>query len=641
MPRAFITTTVGMSAVAAPLVMAVALAGRGGGYFIADWGQACVALVALCAAMLLALGFARVSVLGAVASGGWMLLGVVQIASGQWAPDATLAARVGGLTLLYAAALALVVIVTSRDARRADWAVGFALVAASVVCGWGVLARLVPSLELGDDVSRLSVPISYWNGLGGLAAFAVVLGVGVAGAMARRPVFIVLAAAVVPVAAVCILFAVSRGSIVAAGVGLVAVVGLAPDRLRMGATALVVLGVTAPVVIAINGSSLVSTGGVLPEHGRTGAIALGALAASCLTAGLLAWAVAAAGERIPGGARRVTGRACAVGVALVLVAAVGAGAVGAGPVAALDDRFEAFRQYAPNARDDAVSLSDRLASSAGSGRWQNWSVAAAQFRDAPLAGDGAASFAVEWDQARTVPLDVTNAHSLYLEVAGETGVIGLAIILVPLVCAGFAVARLRRGGDPAAAAMAAAAGAAAVTLWLHAAGDWDWQLPAVMLPAVVVTGALVGRARATRPASRVVRGSLAGLMGVAVVAMMLTVPAGLAGDSAARDARASARAGDLTLAADHALRATEREPSAAAWQLRANLLADLGRPDASDAAFVEAMRRAPRDWSIPADWAAVLLRRGDRATAAPLVARAARLNPLEVRVAALQARVAP
>jgi tetratricopeptide (TPR) repeat protein len=621
-------------------VAALALAGRGGGYFIADWGQACVALVALCAAVALAVGFVKVSALGAMAAGGWMLLGVVQIASGQWAPDANLAARVGGLTLLYAAALAIVVIVTSRDARRADWAVGLSLVAAAVICGWGVLARLVPALNLGDDVSRLSVPISYWNGLGGVSAFAAVLGLGVAGAMARRPLFIVLAAAVVPVASVAVLFAVSRGSIVAAAAGLVAVVALAPDRLRMGSTVVVVLCATAPVVIAINGSSLVSIGDALPEHARSGVIALGALAASCLVAGLLAWAVAALGERIPQGVRRATGRGCAAAIALVMVAGVGAGLAGAGPVATLDDRFEAFRQYAPNARDEAVSLSDRLASSAGSGRWQNWSVAAAQLRDAPLTGDGAASFAVEWDQARTVPLDVTNAHSLYLEIVGETGVIGLVLILVPLVCAGVAVGRLRRGGDAAAAGMAAAAGSAALTLWLHAAGDWDWQLPAVMLPAVVVTGALVGRAPSTASATRGVRGSLAGLIGVAVLTMILSVPAGLAGDSAAREARAAARAGDLTVAADHARRATEREPSAAAWQLRANVLADLGRANAADAAFVEAMRRAPRDWSIPADWAAVLLRRGNGAAAAPLVARAARLNPLEPRVAALKAQVA-
>ena len=47
---------------------------------------------------------------------------------------------------------------------------------------------------------------------------------------------------------------------------------------------------------------------------------------------------------------------------------------------------------------------------------------------------------------------------------------------------------------------AAAAGAIAVcTTWaLHASIDWDWQMPAVTLPALVLAGGLVALARGAR-----------------------------------------------------------------------------------------------------------------------------------------------
>ena len=41
-------------------------------------------------------------------------------------------------------------------------------------------------------------------------------------------------------------------------------------------------------------------------------------------------------------------------------------------------------------------------------------------------------------------------------------------------------------------AAAAAGPAAALSVWfLHASIDWDWQLPAVTLPAIVLAGALI------------------------------------------------------------------------------------------------------------------------------------------------------
>ena len=78
-------------------------------------------------------------------------------------------------------------------------------------------------------------------------------------------------------------------------------------------------------------------------------------------------------------------------------------------------------------------------------------------------------------------------HSLVLEQAAELGIVGLlafAAMLAGAVMAG----RRALQHDPAAAAGACAA---ALAWLLHASIDWDWQLPAVSLPAIVLTAALV------------------------------------------------------------------------------------------------------------------------------------------------------
>ena len=87
--------------------------------------------------------------------------------------------------------------------------------------------------------------------------------------------------------------------------------------------------------------------------------------------------------------------------------------------------------------------------------------------------------------------------------AAELGIVGLIAfaMLVGGVAAAAAQALRRSPG--------AAAGACAATLvWLlHASFDWDWQLPAVSLPAVVLAGALIVLAEARPLSARKLTGS--------------------------------------------------------------------------------------------------------------------------------------
>ncbi len=274
---------------------------------------------------------------------------------------------------------------------------------------------------------------------------------------------------------------------------------------------------------------------------------------------------------------------------------------------------------------------------AGSGRWQNWGVAWREFEEAPAGGTGAGDYRFRWAEDRDIDISVRNAHSLYLETLAESGLVGLLLLLTPLGAVGVAIALTLRAGAPRALArdlgiVAGAGGAVA----LHLAGDWGWQMPAVILPAVALGAAAIaacarqpGRQRAAPP-------WLPWTVAALALAGIVLAFGPVASAERLQTARDRAAAGDLAGALAAADQAADLDPQGPQPRLlQANLLADLGRPGQADRAFAAAVRRSPRDWTARADWAAALIRRGDRASAAPLVAVAVRLNPREPRLALL------
>jgi hypothetical protein len=72
------------------------------------------------------------------------------------------------------------------------------------------------------------------------------------------------------------------------------------------------------------------------------------------------------------------------------------------------------------------------------------------------------------------------------------GLVGL--LALALICGGVAVTARWGVADRRAAA---AGSAAALVVWfLHASIDWDWQMPAVTLPALVLAGLLIAQVEA-------------------------------------------------------------------------------------------------------------------------------------------------
>jgi O-antigen ligase len=141
------------------------------------------------------------------------------------------------------------------------------------------------------------------------------------------------------------------------------------------------------------------------------------------------------------------------------------------------------RQQAP----PATGATNQRFASLGSNRYGYWRIAIDTGLDHPLAGVGASGFRVAWLQHRDVAENVRDAHSLELETFAELGLVGAAL-LATLLGAVALSARAAHRVDPA----LAAGPAAALTAWaFHSAIDWDWEMPALTLVAVVLAGALL------------------------------------------------------------------------------------------------------------------------------------------------------
>ncbi len=141
---------------------------------------------------------------------------------------------------------------------------------------------------------------------------------------------------------------------------------------------------------------------------------------------------------------------------------------------------------------DAPEAGAARLASVQSNRYDYWRVALRAFADEPLVGEGSGGFRVVWLRERPFRESVRDAHSLYLETAAELGIAGLACLLALFggVAAGAVRAR-RRAGPVVAPAIAGAA-----TWALHAGVDWDWEMPALSLLALVLAARLLAAGEA-------------------------------------------------------------------------------------------------------------------------------------------------
>jgi O-antigen ligase len=365
--------------------------------------------------------------------------------------------------------------------RTRELALGFAGLLGAVAV-WALAGKVLPVVhDYGPPgVTRLRAPVGLWNQLALLGAFALPLAL-----WRRRLAGTLLAYAWV----VALLLTYSRGGIVTALVVVGAWFAFGGQRLESAAT-LVAAAVPAGVVVAIAFAlpGVTSDGQSSHVRWRDGLI-FGAV--------LIAGAVAAAAlERLP--RPRVTRgmrRALVVVIVLALVGIVvlvvvkgsGSGAVG--------------------------NSGGRLASTSSNFRFVWWRQALDGLEGHELTGTGAGSFHLTNLRFRDNYLDFTiEPHNLPLQFLTETGIVGLAVLLLAM--AALLRGSLRRGGHELALALVLPA------YLLHSLVDVDWDFVAVSAPAFLVAGALVGK-RARAPVSAFAGLAAAGAALLAFVALLM------------------------------------------------------------------------------------------------------------------------
>jgi O-Antigen ligase len=471
------------AAAAVLLVAPTVLAFFSGGYF--DPARAWVGLSIWVAVVLAALGGARLphSRSALVGVGALALLAIWTLLSILWAPIAGNAYHAGQIAVLYLGALLAGALVLRPPVRRfVEPTLALGTVA---VIGYGLSERLVPGvLHFARSVSaqgRLEQPLTYWNAMGALAAIGVVLCAGLAGERSRpRSLRSVAAAAVAPLG-LGLYISFSRGALFAAFAGLVALLVIRPTRSGVWAVARAVIVATVAALSAATLKGVTALGGSLSAREHDGLVALVALGMVTLLAGL--------GQLWQSGRERTDELRLPRRAPLIATALICAGLAVAIILGAKDSTAQT---------QSLASGATRLAT-LRSNRFNYWSVALRAFGSHPFGGVGAGNWSVYWLRWRSLNEYAQDAHSLELQTLAELGLVGIGLLIGFITAAATAAARaVRAVGD------AAAVSCAGVVVYLaHSPLDWDWQMPAVTLVAIVLAGGLLADADLRQSASAI------------------------------------------------------------------------------------------------------------------------------------------
>lgn len=382
--------------------------------------------------------------------------------------------RVAIYAVAFAAALIVMRVPLMR--RVTPWALLVSTCAASV---YGLGTRLLPETfeaeVFGNAGARLSHPITYWNGLGILAGAGMLLGIACAAERGAAPRWVraLACALAVPCAFACYM-TLSRGAFVAVFAGLVVLLVMRP-RIGTALTAACVLVPVGGLVVILQALDKVrAVPDANPVQGSQGELlALLVVLAAVFAAGVFALL-----------AGRIDGLRAAWRPPFRTAAAAGVTAVVAILVATLAISYA-------SEQSEELSTSTSRVTEARTFRGPYWDVALQAFADHPLGGVGSGSFRVEWRRENVVPRGAFDAHSLYFETLGELGIVGGVLLAVLVGALGVGLVRRAREAprDPVLPAAAAVLGAYAV----HLGVDWDWELPALILPVLLLAAAALVR----------------------------------------------------------------------------------------------------------------------------------------------------
>ena len=636
-----------------PFALVLLLAFSGGGYDplvraetgIAVWW---LVLVGVCTGIAGvrpgALGWSALGLL--TLFGAWTLLGV------GWSESQERTVAEVGRLATYLGLFALAMLAQGR-AGSARYAVQGAATAVAIVATAAVLTRMYPQWGASADLygafstarNRLAFPLNYWNLLAILTAVGLPLVLACA-TSSRMLATRALAAAAVPVMALCVFLTISRGGAIAVAVALLVYLLITADRLQVLLTLLSTgVGAALLLVAAEERSALqagVDTAVARSEGGELLVLTL----IVCGAVALLQTAIGLADRhatrpRMLTPARGPT--AAAFGAMLVAGATL---FLALGGPDAVSDRVDQFKNLSGASAAAGTSPLSRLNQSlSGNGRYQYWQSAQRAQESAPLHGIGAGTFEYWWARDGAVGGGfIRDAHSLWFETLAETGLVGLALLAFFFVLAllGGVICALREG-DPVRRTALAGATAGIAAFATGASYEWAWEMP--VLPALVfVLVAIVlvpasgkhrlrigdtgifqraNTGRGPRTASLPLR--LATLGAVLVATVAIVIP--MAGVVNVRASQRLAGDGNLPTALERARDAEAAQPYGATTHLQqALVLEDAGALSPAVAQARMATKDEPTNWRTWLTRSRLEARTGDATASLASYRTAKRLN---------------
>jgi hypothetical protein len=406
--------------------------------------------------------------------------------------------------LAYVLCLCVAIAIGATHARALELvARGFFAVAIAVTV-YALGQKLVPGLHITGvfnlnqtgPLPRLQEPLGYWNALGLFVAMAVPIALAYAVDRDSSPRMRLSGIAAVELMLLVIAFTYSRGGLLALALALVAGIALSGARLRsMMWLALACLTTIPPLVLGLSNHALTTADVSLAHRESAGGLLAAVLIASllCLYLGARTLLDLEQRVRLDAGGTRTVGRLLAgAAVALVLAGVVALSLSPRGLGGSVSHAWKTFTATRATSNYDP----HRLLSADSENRWVWWKEAAGAFSDRPVAGWGAGSFGVVHLLYRRDTLTVQQPHSVPLQFLAETGLVGALLALgggALLLAAATGTVRRRAPGPQ--RLLAAAVLAGAVAYGIHSLYDWDWDIPAVTFPALLLLGVLCGARR--------------------------------------------------------------------------------------------------------------------------------------------------
>ncbi len=444
---------------------------------------------------------------GLVSVGCFALLLFITGASISWAIDPSLAWSETNRTFALLAAFVIGCALVRLAPGHWRSLLGGLLLASFAISLYALLTKIFPAgLAADETYGRLREPYGYWNAAGATAALGLPAAAWLGARRDGHAASAVLAYPVVGVLTVALMLAYSRGSLLAAALGLAFWLILVPLRLRSATVLFPGIGFGLLLSLWAFGQSGLSDDRVeLALRSNAGTelgVGLLALCLLLIIIGLLA--IWQRERRVsPASSTRRWGAVLLVCLALAPVALAAILATSKkGFSGSIKSGWNSLTD--PNAKQPANDATRLTA--IGSARARYWRDAITIFKGRPLLGVGAGGYAPARLIVRKDNLDVLHAHGFVVQTAADLGAVGLAVTLA-LLAAWLAGAwratgpwrgPQRRSWSDERAGMAALT-SVVVAFAVSALIDWTWLIPGTAVPALLCAGWLAARGPLTEP----------------------------------------------------------------------------------------------------------------------------------------------